>query len=75
MNGDKCGHSGDRLSQNDGGENKSKRKQRGSLYFRGLENLVYEILRRLAHAFVVCNDYFSVCRVFEIYDNIFGLDW
>ena len=31
--------------------------------------LVYNRNYDVAHAFVVCNDYYSVCDVFGIYDN------
>ena len=64
MNGDNCGHSFDRLSQNCD-KATCQNSDRNSLYIHGLNNVDYELL----HNPCVCNDYYSVCDVFEKYDN------
>ena len=67
LNGDKCSHSGDRLSQN-GEKATSQNGDDESLYFHGLKKLVWEVL--VAHAFVESNDCYCICRVgFGMYYN------
>ena len=45
----------------------SKNGDNASLYFQGLKNCFRNYY--VAHAFVVCSDYHSVCDVFEIYNG------
>ena len=63
LNGDNCSQRSNRLSQN--GEKATSQNGTTRVY----TFMPYTIWLRnyyVAHAFVVCNDYYSVCDVFEI---------